>query len=190
LFVRFRTEASAPSPDTAMRSLSLLPLLGLLACAPSGPPRGFPGPDLRELQPQPIVATGVPALPGFSNAVKVGNVVYLSGQVPLDSLNQLVGPGQIGAQATQAFANMATVIRAAHGVPADLVKITAYVVGYDTSAVRAVRAAAEPYLEPAVPAALTIVGVATLPEPGMLIAVDGIAVLRGQLPDRTRDRGR
>jgi hypothetical protein len=48
----------------------------------------------------------------------------------------------------------------------------------------------EPYLEPRVPPALTIVGVATLPEPGMLIAADGVAVLRGQLPDKTRDRGR
>lgn len=173
-----------------MRRLLLLPVLTLAACATGRPAGGFAVPDIRELQPQPIVAPGVPGLPGFSNAVKVGNVIYLSGQVPLDSLSKLVGPGQLSPQATQAFANVAAVIRAAHGVPADLVKLTVYVVGYDTSAVRAIRAAAEPYLEPTVPAALTIVGVATLPEPGMLIAVDGIAVLRGQLPDRARDRGR
>jgi enamine deaminase RidA (YjgF/YER057c/UK114 family) len=116
--------------------------------------------------------------------------VYLSGQVPLDSAGGLVGKGDLSAQALQAFANMAHVIRAARGVPADLVQLTVYVVGYDTSAAGVVRRAVEPYVEPRVPPALTIVGVATLPEPGMLIAVDGIAVLRGQLPDKLRDRGR
>ena len=136
-----------------------------------------------------MIAGGVPQLPGFSTAVKVGNTVYLSGQVPLDSAGALVGPGDLNAQAVQTFGNVAKVIRAAKGVPADLVQITVYVVGYDTSAAGIVRRAVDPYIEPDVPPALTIVGVATLPEPGMLIAADGIAALRGQLPDRTRDRG-
>jgi hypothetical protein len=35
---------------------------------------------------------------------------------------------------------------------------------------------------------VTIVGVAALPREDLLVAVDGIAVLRGQLPDRSRDR--
>jgi hypothetical protein len=47
-----------------------------------------------------------------------------------------------------------------------------------------------PYADTRVPPALTIVGVQQLPQPGMLIAVDGIAVLRGQFPDRGRDRTR
>jgi enamine deaminase RidA (YjgF/YER057c/UK114 family) len=147
-------------------------------------------PDIRLSQPQTVTVSGVPQLPGFSTAVKVGNTVYLSGQVPLDSTGKLVGNGDLNAQAIQTFANMAKVIRAARGVPADLVQITVYVVGYDTSAAGVVRQAVDPYIEPGVPPALTIVGVATLPEPGMLIAADGIAVLRGQLPDKMRDRGR
>jgi enamine deaminase RidA (YjgF/YER057c/UK114 family) len=173
-----------------------LPALALIvtaACASSqrrGPPGGFPPPDISFTQPHAVAVTGVPQLPGFSTAVKVGNTVYLSGQVPLDSAGHLVGKGDLGAQAAQAFANMAHVIRAARGVPADLVQLTVYVVGYDTSAAGVVRRAVEPYVEPLVPPALTIVGVATLPEPNMLIAVDGIAVLRGQLPDKMRDRGR
>jgi 2-iminobutanoate/2-iminopropanoate deaminase len=169
----------------------LLLTVALAACAPSrGGPGRFPPPDISLTQPQSVPAAGVPLLPGFSSAVKVGNTVYLSGQVPLDSAGRLVARGDLFDQAVQTFANMAKVIRAARGVPADLVHLTVYVVGYDTSAAGVVRRAIDPYVEPGVPPALTIVGVATLPEPGMLIAADGIAVLRGQLPDKMRDRGR
>lgn len=174
------------------RSLCLL-VLALAACAQPqqrGPgPGRFPPPDITLSQPQAVIAPGVPQLPGFSAAVKVGNTVYLSGQVPLDSAGAIVGRGSLNTQAAQTFSNMARVIRAAHGVPADLVQITVYVVGYDTSAAGVVRRAVDPYLEPKVPPALTIVGVASLPEPGMLIAADGVAVLRGLLPDKMRDRG-
>ncbi len=162
----------------------------LAGCAQRAPGSGrFPPPEMAPSPPQTVLAPGVPQLPGFSTAVKVGNTVYLSGQVPLDSAGRLVGKGDLTAQAVQAFSNMARVIRAARGVPADLVQITVYVVGYDTSAAGVVRRAVDPYIEPGVPPALTIVGVSTLPEPGMLIAADGIAVLRGLLPDKLRDRG-
>lgn len=171
----------------------LVPALLLAACAQNNPRAGpgrLPPPDIALSQPQSIGAQGVPQLPGFSAAVKVGNTVYLAGQVPLDSNGVLVGKGDLGAQAVQTLANLARVIRTARGVPADLVKLTVYVVGYDTSSVAVIRRALEPYMEPGVPPALTVVGVASLPEPGMLIAADGIAVLRGLLPDKARDRGR
>ena len=35
--------------------------------------------------------------------------------------------------------------------------------------------------------ALTMIGVTTLPEADMLVALDGVAMLRGTIPDRTRD---
>ena len=68
-------------------------------------------------------------------------------------------------------------------------QLTVYVTAYDTGAVATIRSAAEPYFEPGVPPALTIVGIGTLPEPRMRVVVSGIAVLRSQLPDRTRDHG-
>lgn len=164
-------------------------LLLLLACTP---PRGagrFPAPDFAEQAAHAVVVPGVPGLPGFSQAIKVGNTLYLSGQVPLDSVGALVGADDLAAQARQVFANVARVIRGAKGVPADLVQLTVYVTGYDPSLVATIRAAAEPYFEPGVPPALTIVGAGALPEPRMRLVVGGIAVLHGQLPDRTRDRG-
>ncbi len=164
-------------------------LLAPSGCAPAGPPRGLVAPDLALNQAQAVNVPGVPGLPGFSSAIKVGHTLYLAGQVPLDSAGRLVGPGDLTAQTGQAFHNMARVIRSVRGVPADLVQLTAYLADYDTSAVAIIRAAIEPYLEPGAPAALTVVGVARLPEPGMLVVLDGVAVLRGQLPDRARDRG-
>lgn len=181
-----------PVPTLAMlrsrQPVVILLMLSVAACAPTRGPRGYPAPDIAQQQPQSVQAPGVPQLPGFSGAVKVGLTVYLSGQVPLDSLGHLVGPGDLAAQANQALDNVARVIRAAHGVPGDLVQLTAYVAGYDTSAARVLQHAVTPYAASGVPPALTIVGVAALPEPGMLIAVDGVAVLRGQFPDRARDR--
>jgi enamine deaminase RidA (YjgF/YER057c/UK114 family) len=173
-----------------MRVAPLGPLVLMLsACmAPRGPGR-LPAPDLAESQAHPVIAPGVPGIPGFSTAVKVGNVLYLSGQVPLDSAGLLVGADDLGAQARQAFANVARVLRAARGVPADLVQLTVYLATYDTAAVGAIRAAAEPYFEPGVPPTLSIVGIGALPEPRMRIVVSGIAVLRGLLPDRARDHG-
>ncbi len=177
------------SAGSLQSGILLVALLAGWGCAPAGPPRGLVAPDLALSQAQAVNVAGVPGLPGFSSAIKVGPTLYLAGQVPLDSAGRLVAPGDLAGQTGQAFHNLARVIRAVRGVPADLVKLTAYVADYDTSAVAVIRGVIEPYLEPAAPAALTVVGVARLPEPGMLVVLDGVAVLRGQLPDRTRDRG-
>jgi enamine deaminase RidA (YjgF/YER057c/UK114 family) len=174
---------------TRLAPLLLTLAAGSAACAPQSRSRGFPRPELQEPGSHAVETPGVLQLAGFSTAVKAGLTVYLSGQVPLDSTGRLVGPGDLSAQADQTVANVARVIRAAHGVPADLVHLTAYVVGYDTSAVAVLRRAISPYVDSTTPPAVTIVGVTRLPEPGMLIAVDGIAVLRGMYPDRARDRG-
>jgi len=168
------------------RAATLL-LLGLAAACTPPRPRGFPGPEA--VAPESLTVAGVPVLPGFSTAVRIGPTVYLSGQVPLDSAGQLVGGGSLALQAAQVFRNVAKVIRAAHGVPADLVRLTVYVVDYDTAAVTVVREALAPYLEPTMAPALTLLGVTALPQPGMRIAVDGVAYVRGQLPDRARDHG-
>lgn len=169
-----------------------LTLLALGACGPSSAPpasSGGPGRIYPVAPPPPefIQAPNVPVLPGFSSAVKVGQTLFLSGQVPLDSTGLLIGAGDRAAQLGQVFRNAAAIVRFARGVPADLVKLTIYCVGCtadDFDAMRALTAGSFPAGEgPAV----TMIGVTTLPEPGMLVAADGIAVLRGTIPDRTRD---
>jgi len=72
-----------------------------------------------------IVSTpDAPAAIGpYSQAVKVGNTVWLSGQIPLMPGTTELVPGDITAQATQAFRNLAAVAEAAGGSLKNAVKI-------------------------------------------------------------------
>lgn len=118
------------------------------------------------------------ALPGFTHAVRIGPTVYVSGEVALDSAGRLVGPGDLRAQATQAFANLATVLRIAGAAPADVAKLTIYVVNYAPRDLAVIRAAAPEFLPDRNPPAGSVVGVQALPLDGLLIAVDATAVVR------------
>lgn len=174
---------------TATAALALL-VLG--ACGPTSSPQGGPGGAGRiyPVAPPPpdfIQAPTVPTLPGFSSAVKVGQTVYLAGQVPLDSTGLLIGRGDRVAQLQQALNNASAILRFARGVPADLIKLTVYCVGCSDDDFDAMRTVAAGLFPAGQGPALTMIGVTTLPEDGMLVAVDGVAVLRGTIPDRTRD---
>ena len=63
------------------------------------------------------------ALGPYSQAIKVGNTVWLSGQIPLVPGSMELITGDISAQATQVFANLAAVAEAAGGSLDDAVKI-------------------------------------------------------------------
>jgi reactive intermediate/imine deaminase len=63
------------------------------------------------------------ALGPYSQAVKVGNTVWLSGQIPLDPLTMEIVSGDISAQARQVFRNLAAVAEAAGGTLNDAVKV-------------------------------------------------------------------
>src|SRR5256885_9982579 len=66
------------------------------------------------------------ALPGFTHAVRIGPTLYVSGEVALDSTGRLVGPGDLRAQAAQAFANLATVLRIGGATPGAVAQLTLY----------------------------------------------------------------
>ncbi len=72
-----------------------------------------------------VIATqAAPAAIGpYSQAIKVGNTVWISGQIPLDPESMTVVEGGIEAQATQVFKNLAAVADAAGGALDDAVKI-------------------------------------------------------------------
>lgn len=169
-----------------------LTLLLLGACGPSSaPPAGPGGPGrIYPMAPSPpefLEAPNVPVIPGFSSAVKIGQTLFLGGQVPLDSTGLLIGRGDRAAQLKRALGNAVAIVRFARGVPADIVKLTVYCVGCSTEDFDAMRTAAAALFPAGEGAALTMIGVTALPEPDMLVAVDGVAVLRGTIPDRTRD---
>lgn len=72
-----------------------------------------------------VIATGAaPAAIGpYSQAVKVGNTVWISGQIPLDPETMECVPGGISQQAKRVFQSLAAIADAAGGSLADAVKI-------------------------------------------------------------------
>ncbi len=136
--------------------------------------------------PQQIIASDVPVLEGLPHAVRVGYTVYVSAMVPLDSTGRLIGAGDLPAQTRQALANLGAVMRAAHGVPGDVVRATVYVRDITPDKVLMIRKEVLDGLDRAAPPALTIVGVSAFAEPGIEVEIEATGQLRGDYPDRSR----
>ena len=123
---------------------------------------------------QPIHTPHAPqAIGPYSQAVRAGHAVYLSGQIPLDPASGQPVQGDIAAQARRVFENIRAVCEAAGGSLAQIARVGIYLVDLgDFAAVNAVMAEyfAQPY-----PARSTI-GVAALPK-GARVEVDAILVL-------------
>ena len=113
------------------------------------------------------------AIGPYSQAVRVGDTVYLSGQIPLDpATGELVG-GDITAQTRRVFENLAAVCKAAGGSLADVVRVGIYLTDLgDFAAVNAVMAE---YCQQPYPARSTI-QVSALPR-GAHVEVDAVLVL-------------
>jgi len=68
------------------------------------------------------------AIGTYSQAVRIGDVVYLSGQIPLDPVTMQIVSGGIERQIIQVFENLAAVARAAGGGLDDIAKLNIYLV--------------------------------------------------------------
>jgi reactive intermediate/imine deaminase len=122
-----------------------------------------------------IIATErAPAAIGpYSQAVRVGATVYLSGQIPLDPASGEMVSGGFAAQATRVFDNLAAVIEATGGSCADVVRLTVYLT--DLGRFAEVNEIMLDYFSAPFPARAAI-GVAALPR-GAEVEVDAIMVL-------------
>jgi reactive intermediate/imine deaminase len=113
----------------------------------------------------------------YSHAVIAGSAVHVSGQVPIDASGTLVGRGDFGAQARQAYANLAAVLGAAGCDWDDVVKMTVYLTDVAHLA-QASEVRREVVPEDSYPAS-TVVEVTSLADPEWLIEVEAVARLRG-----------
>ena len=95
-------------------------------------------------------------------------LVFISGQVARDATGAPVGPGDLAAQAEQAYANLHAAVTAAGGSFSDIAKMAQLAEG----AVRAAQRLGFDLVRP-----ITLLGVAALGEPDLLIEVEAIAVL-------------
>lgn len=122
----------------------------------------------------PVNTDRAPAAIGpYSQAVRRGDSVYLSGQIPLDPNSGLLVEGDIEAQARRAFDNLKAVCEAAGGSLDDVVRLGLYLT--DLGQFAAVNAVMADYFEAPYPARSTI-GVASLPR-GAQFEVDAVMVL-------------
>jgi enamine deaminase RidA (YjgF/YER057c/UK114 family) len=117
---------------------------------------------------------------GFT--VDPARLVFVAGQVAMDAQGRVVGEGDLKAQATQVYANLAAVLAEAGCTLRDVVKFTTYVVqNQDRAPLAEWRRAEYPKLFPdGVYPANTGVVVAELAHPSLLLEVEAIAVQ----PDR------
>lgn len=122
-----------------------------------------------------IQPEGLVNLPGFTQVIKAGNTVYIAGQIALNAQGELVGAGDVTAQATRVFENLKIALAAAGAGFAQLVKLTVYVTDArfreDISKVR------RQYLGSPDPVTSTFLVVAGLALPGLLLEIEAIAVL-------------
>lgn len=113
------------------------------------------------------------AIGAYSQAVKVGDTVYLSGQIPLDPETMEVVGGGVEAQIKQVFTNLSAVCKAAGGSLEDIVKLTVYLT--DLGDFAKVNEAMAGFFEAPYPARAAI-GVAQLPK-DVPVEVEGVMVL-------------
>lgn len=108
-----------------------------------------------------IQTSAAPAAIGpYSQAVRVGNTVWVSGQIPLDPATQQLVTGDIAVQTRRVFENLKAIAEAAGGSLNDAVKVTIFLTdlaNFTTVNDVMTRYLAEPY-----PARATV-GVAQLP---------------------------
>lgn len=109
----------------------------------------------------------------YSQAIKVGNTVYLAGQIPLDPQTQVLVSTDITAQAIKAFENLKMVAEAAGGSLDAVVRISVYLI--DLADFPVVNDTMKKFFNAPYPARTTI-GVKALPK-GALIEVDGIMMV-------------
>jgi enamine deaminase RidA (YjgF/YER057c/UK114 family) len=107
-----------------------------------------------------------------------GQTIYIAGQEPEDAHGNLVGPGDLAAQARQVFSNLGHALAAAGAQPRHVAKITIYVVHHRPEYLPVIEEARIALFEDHKPAD-TVVGVETLARTGYLIEVDAIAVIDG-----------
>lgn len=113
------------------------------------------------------------AIGTYSQAVKVNNTVYLSGQIPLDPTSMELVEGDFAAQAHQVFKNLRSVCEASGGSLQDIVKLNLFLT--DLSNFPIVNQVMAEYFEEPYPARAAV-GVAQLPK-GAVVEGDGVMVL-------------
>jgi reactive intermediate/imine deaminase len=110
----------------------------------------------------------------YTDAVRAGELLFVSGCVPVDGEGRLVGGDDVVAQARQVFANVGSILEAGGATFADVVKVTVYVTNIDDRVrINPVRQEVFGETRPA----STLVEVSALAIPGAKLEVEAVALV-------------
>jgi enamine deaminase RidA (YjgF/YER057c/UK114 family) len=110
---------------------------------------------------------------GYSHVSRVGNLLFLAGQIALDREGKLVGKGDVEAQTRQVYANLRAIVDEVGGPGASVVKFTTYLTHRDSLAgFRKIRNDVSPRPFPP----NTLVFIDGLASPDYLIEIEAIVV--------------
>ena len=113
------------------------------------------------------------AIGPYSQAIKAGNTMYMSGQIPLNPETMEIVSEDFEAQARQVFTNLQAVCEEAAGSLGDIVKLNLYLVDLDNFAI--VNKVMEEFFSQPFPAR-TAVGVKALPK-GSQVEAEAVMVI-------------
>jgi len=157
-----------------IRYLTTVPIV--LACAASAA-----GTATAQHKPRFLNPSTLPPSRGYTQIVEVPagtRLVYVSGQVPLDSTGRVVGPGDFRRQAEQVFINLGRALAAVGATFADVVKLNYYV--RDVSQLADLRAVRDRFVNATAPPASTLVEVPHLFRDDVLLEVEAVAAVEGR----------
>jgi reactive intermediate/imine deaminase len=113
---------------------------------------------------------------GYSHIVDspASRIVYISGQVPLDSDGRLVGESDFEAQTRQVFENLTRALAAADAAWSDVVKLNYFLT--DLSQITALRTIRDEFVDTERPPASTLVQVSGLFRPEVMVEIEAVAI--------------
>jgi 2-iminobutanoate/2-iminopropanoate deaminase len=125
---------------------------------------------------QEFMVEGVaPPISHYCDAVRFGDLLFISGVPPTDVKGNVVGGDDVAEQTRQVFRNMKLVLDAAGASFADILKVTVYLLDVnDRAKINPVR---KEYFGAARPAS-TLIGVSVLAIPGMKVEIEAVVGLR------------
>jgi reactive intermediate/imine deaminase len=110
----------------------------------------------------------------YTDAVRAGALLFVSGFVPVDGEGRLIGGDDVVAQTRQVFANLGAVLAAAGATFADVVKVTVYLTDIaDRARINPVR---QEFFGDVRPAS-TLVEVSALAVPGAKLEIEAVALI-------------
>lgn len=110
----------------------------------------------------------------YSQATRVGDLIFVSGQAAVGANGEIVGEGDFAAQADQVFANLASVLEAAGSDLSKVAKVTIYLT--DANNFPTILECRDRYFSEPYPADSTV-EVTGLALPGLLVEIEAIAVI-------------